>query len=402
MIQKTTMQKARAWRGPALFSYGFRPFFFFGAIYAGFAVALWTLWRYDLAPLPSAFPPVAWHAHELLFGYGPAVVAGFLLTAVPNWTGRLPVVGWPLVVLFALWCVGRLAMLLAPAGAPVALLALTLVFPVTLAAVIGREIVAGDNWRNLKVLVAVAVIALAQVIFQVEVALGGQSVFGERLAVGALVMLIAIIGGRIIPSFTVNWLKRVNPGRLPKPFDRYDTFAMILAGLALVAWVLLPALGGASRPVAALLLAAGLAHLVRLTRWAPDRTWREPLVAVLHVSYLFVPIGFFLAAAAAWNGEAALFTATVHAWTVGAIGMMTLSVMTRATRGHTGRALAAPADTTVIYLAIFAAALARIGAALAPQHAGWLLPVAGLCWSLAFFGFALVYGPMLTMRRKAP
>lgn len=400
-MTKTTMARARAWTGPALFSYGFRPFFLFGGVYAGLLVAVWTLFQFGLAPLPSALPPLAWHAHELLFGYAPAVVAGFLLTAVPNWTGRLPVVGMPLVWLSALWLVGRFAVAFFGFVGPFALYALTIAFPLALAIVIGREIVAGGNWRNLKVLAAIVMLAVAQTLFHVELWRTGHPKLGERLAIATLVLLIAIIGGRIIPSFTINWIKRANPGRMPVPFSAFDKVAMVAAGVALLAWTALPLLGGRSSVVGAFLGATALMHFVRLARWAPDRTLREPLVTVLHVAYAFVPLGFVLAALEAWRGDAALETATIHTWAVGAIGLMTVAVMTRATRGHTGHALTAPPSTVAVYGALFVAALARICAALLPAHASLLIGVAGAAWALAFLGFALVYGPLLASPRKS-
>lgn len=393
----TTMQRARAWRGPALFSFGFRPFFFGGAVMAALAVAVSVPWLLGVIAVPSAFPPMAWHAHELLFGFVPAVMAGFLLTAVPNWTGRLPVVGRPLVLLFGLWLAGRVAMALSAGLHPAVTAALTLAFPLVLAATIAREILAGRNWRNLKVLGALAVLAAAQALFHAEVERHGAPVHGDRLAVAAILMLIMIVGGRIVPSFTTNWLKRENPGRQPAVFGRFDIIAMVVAGVALAAWaaeLAMPAL------VAVLLVAAGLLQAARLARWAGHRTLAEPLVAVLHVAYAFVPLGFLVTGAALWTGHAALRPAGLHAWTTGAIGLMILAVMTRATRGHSGQALTAPPATVALYAAVFAAALLRMAAALLPAHAAPLLAGAGLAWVAGFGGFALAYSAMLFRPRR--
>ena len=393
----TTMQRARAWRGPALFSFGFRPFFFGGAVMAALAVAVSVPWLLGVIAVPSAFPPMAWHAHELLFGFVPAVMAGFLLTAVPNWTGRLPVVGRPLVLLFGLWLAGRVAMALSAGLHPAVTAALTLAFPLVLAATIAREILAGRNWRNLKVLGALAVLAAAQALFHAEVERHGAPVHGDRLAVAAILMLIMIVGGRIVPSFTTNWLKRENPGRQPAVFGRFDIIAMVVAGVALAAWaaeLAMPAL------VAVLLVAAGLLQAARLARWAGHRTLAEPLVAVLHVAYAFVPLGFLVTGAALWTGHAALRPAGLHAWTTGAIGLMILAVMTRATRGHSGQALTAPPATVALYAAVFAAALLRMAAALPPAHAAPLLAGAGLAWVAGFGGFALAYSAMLFRPRR--
>lgn len=395
----STMAQARAWRGPALFSFGFRPFFLGGAIHAAVMVGLWVPWYLGVISVPSAFPPVAWHAHELLFGYVPAVVAGFLLTAVPNWTGRLPVVGRPLAALFALWLLGRAVVALSYAMNPALVAAATLAFPLTLAAVLGREIVMGRNWRNLKVLVAVLLLATAQALFHFEVWQFGRATYAAQLAVAVTIMLIMIIGGRIVPSFTLNWLRQNNPGPLPAPMTRFDLAAMVVSGVALAAWVALPAFPDLHTFTGLLLLVAGIAQGVRQLRWMPHRTGREPLVAVLHAGYGFVPLGFLLAAYAALTDDPAMNPGAIHAWTVGGIGLMTLAVMTRATRGHTAHALTAPLSTVAIYAGIVIAAFARIAAVAVPEWTLVALPVAAVAWVASFAGFAIIYGPMLLNRR---
>lgn len=393
------MAQARAWQGPALFSFGFRPFFLGGAVHAAVVVALWVPWFLGMVELRSAFPPTAWHAHELLFGYVPAIVAGFLLTAVPNWTGRLPVVGVPLGLLFALWLLGRAAVALSRGIDPILVAATTLAFPIALALVLGREIVAGRNWRNLKVLVAVLLLAVAQALFHFEIRYFDGAIHAGRLAVAVTIMLIMIIGGRIVPSFTLNWLRQHNPGRLPAPTTRFDLMTMAFSGVALAGWVAVPALSGHAAGAGLLLLVAGLAQGVRQGRWMPHRTLREPLVTVLHVGYAFVPLGFVLAACATLTDHAALNSAAIHAWTVGGIGLMTLAVMTRATRGHTGRALSASFPTAAIYSGIVIAAFARIIAALMPELMLVAMSIAALAWVASFAGFVIIYGPMLLNRR---
>ncbi|SMH36652.1 NnrS family protein [Azospirillum agricola] len=397
----TTMERSRDWRGPAILSFGFRPFFLFGALYAAGLIAVWVPWFLGLVSLPTDWPPVAWHAHELLFGYVPAIVAGFLMTAVPNWTGRLPVVGWPLAALFAAWLAGRLGMAVSAELGPLATALATLLFPAALAAVFGREIVAGRNHRNLKVLGVLAALIAAQSLFHWEVERYGHSAYGARLAVATTVTLIMLVGGRIIPSFTGNWLKKQGAARLPAPFSLYDRLATGLAVLALAGWVLRDGMGFDARLAGLPLLAAGVAQAVRLARWLPHRTLGEPLVLVLHGAYAFVPAGFLLAGWAALAGGPAQDAAALHAWTAGAVGGMTLAVMTRATLGHTGRPLAASWPTIVIYAAVGVAAVARIVLALAPQETMRLMPLAGGAWIVAFLGFAVVYGRMLATARKA-
>ena len=208
----------RAFTGPAILSCGFRPFFLFGALWAAIAVALWLPMLSGRLVLPSAFTPIEWHVHELVYGYVPAVIAGFLLTAVPNWTGRLPVVGTPLLLLFLTWAGGRAAMLVSLwIGARIAA-AIDLAF---LAApegfVVAREIIAGNNTRNLKVLGVVALLLVGNGLFHLEAIAHLGNGHGMRLGIAAIVMLIMLMGGRIIPSFTRNWLARRGPGRRPHP-----------------------------------------------------------------------------------------------------------------------------------------------------------------------------------------
>ena len=396
----TTMEQLRAWRGPAFFSYGFRPFFFSGAVLAALLIVLWVPWFLGLVAIPSALPPIAWHGHELLFGYVPAIVAGFLLTAVPNWTGRLPVVGRPLMLLFSLWIAGRAAMTVSAWVDPLVLALLVLAFPVALVAIIAQEIIAGSNWRNLKVLAGVGLLGVAQALFHYEIWRFGRAVHGDRLAISAILMLIMIVGGRIVPSFTTNWLKRENPGRQPAVFSRFDLVAMIVAGLALATWVAAPLATALELPAGLMLTAAGVLQAARLARWAGERTLAEPLVTVLHVAFAFVPLGFLLGGWALLADDVAARSAGVHAWTTGAVGMMTLAVMTRATRGHSGRPLTAPPSTVLIYAAAFLAAVLRIAAAFLSEHSMILLAAAGLAWVLAFGGFAAAYSAMLIGPRR--
>ncbi len=394
MMSMATMQKLRAYQGSALFSYGFRPFFLFGAVYAGAMIPLWLAVFAGYFTLPTAFAPRDWHVHEMLFGYVGAVIAGFLLTAVPNWTGRLPIQGAPLAVLFATWLAGRLATTFSGfLGWHVALV-LDAIFALLLAAAAAREIIAGRKWSNLKVVAIVSLLAVVNIAFHVEAHLSGLAEYSTRAGVALVVTLVCVIGGRIVPSFTRNWLARRAPGRLPIPFNRFDAIAMVVGICAMAAWVAAPS-GGV---VAGALGIAGLLHLVRLARWTGYRTFSDRLVLILHVAYAFVPVGFFLSALSSLDLVAP--GAGVHAWTGGTTGAMTIAVMTRATLGHTGQALSASALTQVVYVAIVVAAVARICAALDANHSVPLLAISGIAWLGAFFGFALSYAPLLCRARK--
>lgn len=390
MVSST--ERMRAWTGPAILSFGFRPFFLLAAIWAALAMALWIFMLAGYAPLPTAFDPFAWHAHEFVFGYLSAVIAGFLLTAVPNWTGRLPIVGWPLAGLVALWILGRVAVAVS-AGLPWLLVmladgAMILVLGLALA----REVVAGSNWRNLPVLGLLAVFLAANGLFHAEAASGAAASdgYGLRLGLAAVLMLIALIGGRIIPSFTRNWLAARKSPWLPAPFGRADRAILGLTGATLLCFVLWP--DAAALPC----LVTGGAHLWRLSRWQGHRTGPEPLLWVLHVAYAMLALGF-LAVGAAGLGLLPQAGAR-HVWLAGAIGLMTLAVMSRASLGHAGRPLRAGPGLSAAYLLLLAGVCLRFAAGLAPGQA-WLLHLSAALWIMGFAGFTLMFWPILTRPR---
>jgi uncharacterized protein involved in response to NO len=387
----TSAQAIRDWSGPAILSYGYRPFFLLGAIWAALAMALWVPMMSGAMPPPGVFGPVDWHAHALLFGYTGAVIAGFLMTAVPNWTGRFPIVGWPLAALVALWLAGRVAVS-APLGlSPLAVAVVDLAFPVALALAIGREIVAGKNWRNLKIMVLFGVLILANARFHWAAAGGyGAGDWGARLGLAVVIMMIAVIGGRIVPSFTRNWLAQRGPGALPAPAGQFDVVATAATLVALLAWVALPF----GMVTGLLCLVAAAANLARLARWQGQRTGAEPLVWVLHAGFAFVGLGF-LAVGLDALGWLPGGTGPQHVWMAGAVGVMTLAVMTRASLGHAGLPLSAGRGVMALYLALIGSVLARFLAGFAPG-APWLLHLAATLWIAGFAGFAVLYWAILT------
>jgi len=390
----TTAEQVRSYRGPAILSFGFRPFFLSAAIWAALVMVLWLPVLAGQLVLPTALGPIEWHAHALLYGFVPAAVAGFLLTAVPNWTGRLPVTGKPLLALFLLWLAGRIAVFTSGwIGAPLAAV-IDLSFLATLAAVVAREIIAGKSTRNLKVLIVLGVLFLGNVTFHAEILLGLGAEYGIRAGIAAIILLIMLIGGRIIPSFTRNWLVRRSPGRLPVPFSRFDAAVMAFSGAALALWIVLPE----ADATAVLAVFAGLLNVVRLGRWAGERTTAEQLVLVLHVAYAFIPLGFLLLATSIWAPDVLLPSGALHAWTAGAMGLMIMAVMTRASLGHTGQPLTATRGITAIYIATFIAALARIVAGFGVAREP-MLHLSATAWVVGFAGFAVIYAPLLTRPR---
>ncbi|MEF3047052.1 NnrS family protein [Pseudotabrizicola sp. L79] len=396
----TTAQQMRAWTGPALLTYGFRPFFFGAAVWAALAMGLWVLMLSGRVTIPTAFDPVSWHAHEFLFGYLGAVIAGFLLTAVPNWTGRLPIVGWPLGALAGLWLLGRIAVLASSHLSPGVVGAIDLGFPVVFALAIGREIVAGRNWRNLIVLGMLAVFAFGNAVFHWQAAQGGFAArgVGLRIGLGAVILMIAVIGGRIVPSFTRNWLVKRAKGRLPvPPMQSFDKLALVALVAALGLWIAAPD----HQATGIALLLAGVLHLLRLLRWAGHRTAAEPLLAVLHLGYLCLPLGALTLGGEILAPGILGMAAAQHLWMAGATGLMTLAVMTRATLGHTGQMLTASRGTVAIYLALILSVLARLAAGVWPAFSGPLHSLAGVFWIAAFAGFAIGYGAVLLRQPAA-
>lgn len=396
----TSAERMRAWEGPAILSFGFRPFFLVAGLWAAAAMVLWIAMLSGWARPPTAFDPVAWHAHEFLFGYLSAVMAGFLLTAVPNWTGRLPITGWPLAGLAGLWLAGRAAVAVSSHLPALAVAGTDLSFLVMLAGVLAREILAGRNWRNLPVLGLLAVFALGNALFHWDAAQGGAPAQGAglRLGLGAAVMLIALIGGRIVPSFTRNWLVQRGQTRLPvPPMQRLDKLALAVLGAALLGWIAAPH----NAATGAALLIAGALHLARLARWRGALSWPEPLVAVLHAGYLFVPLGALGLGAEILSPGTFGMAAAQHLWMAGAIGLMTLAVMTRAALGHAGRPLHATAPIAALYLLLVVSVIARLLAGALPG-AVWPLHLSATAWILAWGGFALIYWPILTRPKGAP
>ncbi len=392
--KRKPVPRTRSHSGCTVLSAGFRPFFMLGALFTAVAVLLWLPVYHGELTLQTTLAPRDWHVHEMLYGYLPAVITGFLLTAIPNWTGRLPLQGRPLLTLVLIWLAGRLCVTFsADTGWLIALL-VDAGFLLAVALAATREIVAGKNWRNLNVVALLSLLLIGNVAFHLEAHFNGAADYGIRAGIAVVIMLIALIGGRITPSFTRNWLVRENPGRLPVPFNKVDMVILAFTAATLLLWIVQPA---GALTGSALAMAGGL-HLVRLARWAGDRTLRDRLLLVLHVGYVFVPLGFLLGACAAFGLAPA--SAGLHAWMVGGAGVMTLAVMTRASLGHTGQKLHASAATQVVYLAALLAVAARIGAALAPAWGDPLLHVAALGWSVAFLGFAVSYGPTLLARGK--
>jgi uncharacterized protein involved in response to NO len=383
--------RRRGYLGPAFLSGGFRPFFLLGALWSAIAVPLWLAAYVHGYALGGALPAMLWHAHEMIYGYALAAVTGFVLTAVPNWTGRLPLAGARLAALVGLWLAGRLAMLASGVIGPVAAAALDLALLPVLVFVVVRELYAARNFQNLPVAGTLALLFAGNVLVHLHaLGIAYTGALGNRLGVATLAALISLIGGRLVPSFTRNWLAKVRPDvRAPAPHDRVDALCLLFIVAALIAWVAAPD----ARLSNVLALGGAAAAAIRLARWRGLATVREPLLFVLHVGYAWVAIGLALLGA---NGLFAFLPpgAPLHALTIGAIGTMTLAVMTRASLGHTGRALTAGAGTVSIYALVTLAALLRVAAPLTVDMT-LVTSLAGLAWTAAFLLFVVLYAPIL-------
>ena len=397
----TPVPRYRTWQGWPILSQGFRPFFLFAGLWAIIALLIWMHAFLGLLESPGALTPLAWHTHEMLFGYGAAVMAGFMLTAIPNWTGRLPLQGWPLAGLAGLWIAGRLAIWFSDdLGTPATAL-IDLGFLISFAVIALREIAAGKNWRNLPLVLAITILITANALTHAgyaDITINGADLepIGTRLALAVFAAMIMLIGGRVVPSFTRNWLVKAGHTRLPAPFGKFDKIALVVGIVALLAWVFAPF----SVTSAGLVALAAVAHVVRLSRWRGLPTWREPLLAVLHVGYGWIPVALALIAAGGFWPDRVPPSAGIHALTVGAIATMTLAVMSRAIRGHSGRSLTAGTVATLGFIAITFAALVRVGT---PFHADTYtvhLMVAAALWIAAYLGFVLVHAGAILLRPR--
>ena len=373
-------------------SYAFRPFFLFNGLFAAGVILLWVSILHGYGP---AFLPAnpLWHAHEMLVGFAMAAVAGFSLTAVSNWTGRAPVSGLVLMTLVSAWLAGRLVMLLGTL-LPVWLAAVgDLVFPVLLGFLLAREIVAGHSRRNYPVAAVVIAMAIVDGLYHLCIDAGDWDLARSSLylLLHTILLLVVIIGGRIVPNFTANWLRRRGESVLPRSRPGIDRLA-IMATVAVGVSASVEPAGGLTGCLA---LLAALLHGWRLAGWQGFATWREPILLVMHVAYLWLPVGYLLLGASAF-GYTAAGMASLHALGMGAIGSMILAVTTRVALGHTGRPLHAARLTTLSYALFTIAVVARIAGPLFPCRGIALIDLAAVGWILSFAIFCWVYWPILT------
>lgn len=373
--------------GLALWNLGFRPFYLLASLFAAASVALWAAQFSGLLPGYLAGP--LWHGHEMIFGYTSAVIAGFLLTAVQAWTQQPTASGKPLMALAALWLAGRLLLL-----TPWALAAMLVnaAFPLALAVAIAVPLWRARNRRNYFFVGLLAIFSALTVI--VHLTLGGSLDWspqqGLQLALDVVLFVMVVLGGRVIPMFTNNALPGTNA-------TRHALLEKLALGSVIAAFVadLLPA---PSLLVAALAIGGALANGCRLALWKPWRTLATPLLWVLHAAYAWIVVYLFLRGLTALDLLSGSYAA--HALTVGAIGGMTIGMMTRTARGHTGRPLRADRWEIAMYLSMHAAALVRVfGGIASPQFYLVSIEVSALLWAACFALYALRYWPVLSRPR---
>jgi uncharacterized protein involved in response to NO len=383
-------------RGWALFGYGFRPFFLLAALYAPTAVAAWLLVLMGVLPDPSYIGGPLLHSHEMVFGFAVAGVLGFLTTALPNFAAATPITGRPLALLAAVWLVGRLALWMADLLPPLLVAAADLALVPLALALLLRSLPRHPNPRMLVFPALFTLFELANALVHAE-ALGWTAdtgAAGVTLGINLIAVLVAIIGGRIVPSFTANALRAAGSALLPRSFRALDAAA--IGATAAVALAMLTV--GDGPVVGAVALLAGLANAARLSLWRGAQAIRTPILFVLHIGYGWLAAAQLLRAAAELGGLLPV-SAAIHALTVGCFGTMMLAVMSRAALGHTGRALRAHPLTVAAYLLVSAAALARIAAALLPDFQMALLTATAASWIAAFALFLTVYAPVLLRPR---
>lgn len=384
--------------GLALFNYGFRPFFLVAGVFAVLSVGVWLLQYAGHVDLGLVSTPALWHAHEMLFGYTMAAVAGFFLTVVPNWTRAKAQKGPILMVLAALWLVGRVVMW-GQAALPYGLVMFgDMLFLVTLSAVVARPLLDPQHRRQLVFVPILVSLVAANAMMHLDglgvTAFGVDwGLRGVMLGLNATVVLIAVMGGRVTPSFTSSFIGHADPNVKVQQRPRLDRAVMAATWAVLVVDLIWPErwLGGSVA-----LLAAGL-HLARLAGWQSMRTLGNPILWVLHLGYLWLVVGLVMKGLADFAVLAQ--TDALHGLTIGAIGTMTMAIMTRASLGHTGRTIHARPAIVAAYVLLSVAALARLAVMIWPSVAVTLVLTSGIAWTLAFGAFVVIYAPILSRPR---
>jgi len=380
-----------------IFQNSFRPFFIAAGIWATLAVPFWLLSYFGILIGIDNFNILLWHQHEMLFGFVPAAITGFILTAIPNWTGRLPIKNKPLALLLLLWILGRVGFLITAIFGTITTSLMDLPFLIVLVLVIMREIISGKNWRNLPVIILISFFTLGNILVHLQIQeIIDSAELGIRLSTFTLSVLLALIGGRIVPSFTRNWLSKNKAQRFPSPAGIFDKISLVSLVVFVFAQIVIPY----HELTSLLALLAGLLHGIRLIRWKVWMTLSEPLIWILHVGYMWLSVALVLIGFAGLTNFVP-YSSSYHALTIGAFSTMILAVMTRASLGHTGRTLKATLGTTFIYVFITIASFLRVCEPFLNESGNLFLSFSGIFWTLSFALFVFIYLPILSQPRKS-
>jgi len=392
LLHLTEPQRGRA--GWPILALGFRPFFLLAALFAVMAIPLWLLIYQGYLEPVSYLPPTIWHGHEMVFGFVVAVIAGFLLTAASNWTGRRTATGFGLAALAALWIAGRVALAAGNWLPPWVAIALDVAFLHTLAVILAIPLLATGNRRNAVFPVLLVLLGVINLSIHASGigAIDWDPSRSLRVAIDVVLLMIGVLGGRVIPSFTKNALPQAGVNPCAK--------ASVLALVSLAALAVTDIATDRPAVTGSIALIAGLVNALRMRGWGSLATWRTPILWILHVGYAWLAIGLLLRGVGELTDVIPL-DAGIHALTLGAIGSMILGMMSRVALGHTGRSIKAAPVTIAAYGLVNAAALLRVLAAITFDDT--LRPASLLCsgvlWSLAFLCFTIVYLPILTRPR---
>lgn len=372
----------------------FRPLFLLAGLLAIVAVVWWVAGFVHGIATPSLGTGAWWHAHELIFGFGGAAIGGFLLTAIANWTSRPPISGVMLMALTTSWLIGRLAIGFGEYLDPALTIVGALVYFIFLLALGVRELVAARNYRNMRVLAVISVIALFDGLFVAAcldvIALDPAMLY--QTAILAIILLIGLIGGRVIPAFTRNWMQREQINApMPSMFGRFDMVCLASIALGIVAVILDPA----GVIAGSVLLFAGIVHAIRLFRWRGVHSWREPIVIMLHLGYFWVPAGLVLLGVAILWPDVMSSRDALHALTGGAMACMVLAIAGRAALGHTGRELRAGWALNSAFGLIWVSTVLRVMVGFAGSGYVTILAIATMMWIGGWLAFLIGYAPVL-------
>lgn len=380
----------------ALHHLGFRPFFLLGGVFAVMVVAIW-LWVLSFQgglPIARHMGLAQWHAHEMLFGYGLAVIAGFLLTAVRNWTGVQTLHGWPLMFLAAVWLLARIMPLLPHTHNLLSMSVLDILFDSLLCTALLHPLVKTRQWQHLGIWAMVVLLLLANLVFYLGVfnLLADGVRNGLYLALYLVITLIMLMGRRVIPFF-------IEKGAGYPVTLRNYRWLDISSLLLMLAFIILDVYVSVPMYTALVAIVLSMLHILRLVGWHTRGIWSKPLLWSLYLGYVWLVLGFILKALSYWGGVNPMLA--IHAFSYGGVGMMTLGMMARVALGHTGRnVFEPPRILSLLFMLLFVGAVFRVllPLLLAGSYATWIM-LSQWFWIVAFSGFVAVYSPMLVKGR---